>query len=132
MPLRSGGRPRSRRLFFWLCVAYPLGLLPAASAVLFARGGRYPAALYPPRVALLVIALLFLAAMALVLQRYRGSLAKPRAPAIYPAAAALLAVSGAVAFSSSASLYVYSISAGCVAFGAVAARTLLTASAPGQ
>ncbi len=70
-PLQARGRPRSRRLFFWVWVVYPWSSLAGASVMMFIRKGRYPSLFHPPQICLLLAAVFSAGAASLVFQRYR-------------------------------------------------------------
>jgi hypothetical protein len=70
-PLRARGRPRSRRLFFWVWIVYPWSTLAGASVMMFIGKGRYPSLFHPPQVCLLLEVVFSAGVAALVFQRYR-------------------------------------------------------------
>ncbi|MGH9525683.1 MAG: hypothetical protein ACRD2F_03335 [Terriglobales bacterium] len=126
-----GSRGQSRRMFLWIFVVYPLLPLVLASGIVSFGAPPHPAFLSPPRVALLAVGALSVAAAALVAQRCprRGG-APVRQRAIRFVAAAVVACAAAVALAFSASLYLFAPSAIAVACTALGGERLLLARAP--
>ena len=70
--LSALGRPRSRRLFFWVFFVYPLSSLVVADIMIFVGGASHPALFDPPQICLFFDALFSAGAAGLIFQRYRG------------------------------------------------------------
>jgi hypothetical protein len=95
-PLHARGRPRSRRLFFWVWVVYPFSTLGGASVMMFISKGRYPSLFHPQQVCLLLAALFSAGAAALVFQRYHElTFSRQLATACFWPAAVVLGFAGA-------------------------------------
>jgi len=67
------GRPRTRRVFFWVWCVYPLCALILAEVFLLSANHAYPTVFDPPQMGLLIEAVLSTVAGGLIFQRYRST-----------------------------------------------------------
>lgn len=121
---------RPLRLFFWFLVVYPLSPVLVADAVVFGGGRLRPWPLYPPRLALLAVAIFTAVAAGLSMWRSRSvGPSRPHLP-LYGAAALVIALAGWLTLAFGFSLYLYLLSAGAVAATAAGARSLAGTGGP--